>query len=401
MGDGAEQKTVALVRCDDYDGENVYLAVKEAIDLIGGPGTFVSPGRKVFLKFNLLQGSAPGTCVTTHPAVVHAVARILKEHGCSIVMGDSPGSGQAYTEKVLRKNYAAAGYDTVSRDLGIPLNYDTGSCELPAPEGRMVKRFLVIAPVLDADAVVVVSKAKTHTLTWLSAAAKNLFGVIPGFEKPFYHGKMPDRDDFCSMIVDLNEAVRPKLQIVDAIMAMEGDGPHSGTPRKIGAVLASGDYTAIDVITARLMAYDPGQIGTIRAAAGRGLVREDFGDVVVVGDDLSSLVVPDLKHPSTFLGSGGTGGAAGSLRSLLVGFLFALARTYPPWPRIRRDQCTGCLKCVRSCPKKTITVEEKRPVIGYRSCIRCYCCHEMCDSHAISLERGLAGKVIAALMRSG
>ena len=401
MSDRAGNKTVALVRCDDYEREKVYLAVKRSIGLIGGPGAFLSPGQKVFLKFNLLQGSAPDTCVTTHPAVVYAVARLLKEHGCSVVMGDSPGSGQAYNEKVLRKNYAAAGYDAVSRDLGIPLNYDTGSCDLPAPDGRMVKRFSVIAPVLDADAVVVVSKAKTHTLTWLSAAAKNLFGVIPGFEKPFYHGKMPGRDDFCSMIVDLNEAVRPRLQVVDAIMAMEGDGPHSGTPRKIGAVLASGDYTAIDVVTARLMAYEPLRIGTIREAVARGLVREDFGDIDILGDDLSSLVVPDLKHPSTFLGSGGTGSGAGSLRSLLVGALFSLARTYPPWPRIQIGKCTGCLKCVRSCPKKTITVTENRPVIGYRECIRCYCCHEMCDSNAISLERSLAGKVIAALMRSG
>ena len=396
MDAGTGSRTVALVRCGDYERENVCRAVKRSIELIGGPGAFVAPGEKVFLKFNLLQGSAPEACVTTHPAVVYAVARLLKEYGCSVVMGDSPGSGQAYTESVLRKNYAAAGYDAVSRELGIPLNYDTGSCDLPAPGGTTVKRFSVITPAAEADAVVVVSKAKTHTLTWLSGAAKNLFGVIPGFEKPFYHGRMPDRDDFCSMLVDLNEAVRPRLQVMDAVMAMEGDGPHAGSPRKIGAVLASGDYTAIDVATARLMGFDPMEIGTIRVAAARGLVREDLTDIVMLGDDPAPLVVPDLKRPSTFY-AGGNGSRPASLRAFAAGALFALAGAFPPWPRIDTGKCTGCLRCVRSCPKKTIAVADGKPSIRYGTCIRCYCCHEMCDSHAISLRRSVAGKMIALL----
>lgn len=398
MSDKPASKTVALVRCDDYERETVYRAVKQAIGLIGGLEAFVSPGQNVFLKFNLLQGAAPERCVNTHPEVVRAVARLLKEYGCSVVMGDSPGSGQAYTAAVLKKNYEAAGYDAVSRELGIPLNEDTAYRDLPAPDGTTVKRFSVIAPALDADAVFVVSKAKTHTLTALTGAAKNMFGVIPGFEKPFYHGKMPQRDDFCRMIVDLNEAVGPRLQVMDAVMAMEGDGPHTGTPRKIGAVLASGDYTAIDVVTARLMAFDPAGIGTIRAAAERGFVREDSSDIAVLGDDPSALVVRDFRHPSTFPGTETGSGRSWSFRPVIAGLFFGLAKTCPPWPRIDPGKCTGCMKCVRSCPKKTISVVSKRPEIGYARCIRCYCCHEMCDNHAISLKRSPAGRIIAMIL---
>jgi uncharacterized protein (DUF362 family)/Pyruvate/2-oxoacid:ferredoxin oxidoreductase delta subunit len=398
---GSGTKTVSLVRCDDYSREGTYLAVKQSIELLGGLDGFVSPGQKVFLKFNLLQGSPAEKCVTTHPEVVYDVARMLKEHGCTVVVGDSPGSGQPYNEKVLRKNYEAAGYDLISRELDIPLNFDTGYREVSAPEGRTVKRFSIINPVSDADAVVVVSKAKTHTLTYMSAAAKNMFGVIPGFEKPFYHGKMPDRDDFSRMIVDLNEAVGPKLLVTDAVMAMEGDGPHAGTPRKIGAILASGDYTAIDVVTARLMAFDPMSIGTIRAAVEQGFVREDFSDIDVRGDDPSSYIVRDFRHPSTFSGPDGKNGKMSLLRKLLFGILFGIARMYPPWPRIEGDACVGCMQCVRSCPKQTISVVENKPRIDYKKCIRCYCCHEMCDSHAISLERSLAGKIIAKILRSG
>lgn len=398
--DTTENKTVSLVRCDDYSREHAFLAVKQSIELLGGLDRFVSPGQRVFLKFNLLLGSPPGKCVTTHPEIVYSVARLLKEYGCDVVMGDSPGSGQPYTEAVLKKNYRASGFDCISGDLNIPLNYDTGSQEIPAPDGTMVKRFRIINPALDADAIVVVSKAKTHTLTFMSAAAKNLFGVIPGYEKPFYHGKMPDRDDFCRMIVDLNETIRPTLQITDAIMAMEGDGPHAGTPRKIGAILASGNYTAIDVITARLMAFDPMQVGTIRAACERGLVREDFTDISVLGEDSSTFVVPDFKHPSTYLSQEGKRGRANAIRRMFYGLIFKIAGAYPPWPRIHADRCTGCMSCVRSCPKETISTVGKKPRIDYRNCIRCYCCHEMCDSTAISLERGLAGKIIAIVMRT-
>ena len=293
-------KTVSIVRCEDYGRERVYEAVKKSIELLGGIGQFISPGKKVFLKFNLLQGSAPETCISTHPDVVYAVARILKEHGCSVVMGDSPGSGLPYTESILKKSYATSGYDQVSEELGIPLNYDTGYDGVMTPEGKMMKRFSIIKPALEADAVVIVSKAKTHSLTNLSGAAKNIFGVIPGLEKPMYHANFQNADDFSRVMIELNDAVKPRLQIMDAIMAMEGDGPHSGTPKKIGAVLASGDYSAIDVVTARLMSIDPHRASTIKAAIERGYLKDDLSDVAVVGDSLESLIVKDFKGPSTF-----------------------------------------------------------------------------------------------------
>ena len=85
-----ETKRVSVVTCGDYKRRLVEGSVRRAIDLLGGIGAFVSPGQKVFLKFNLLQGAAPEKCVTTHPEVVYAVAKVLKEHGCDVILGDSP-----------------------------------------------------------------------------------------------------------------------------------------------------------------------------------------------------------------------------------------------------------------------------------------------------------------------
>ncbi len=99
-------KTISVVRCDDYDRGKTYAAVRRAIDLAGGIGAFVLSGQKVFLKFNLLQGPAPETCVTTNPEVVYAVVKLLKDYGnCDELPGDSPGSGSRYTENNLRKAF--------------------------------------------------------------------------------------------------------------------------------------------------------------------------------------------------------------------------------------------------------------------------------------------------------
>jgi uncharacterized protein (DUF362 family)/Pyruvate/2-oxoacid:ferredoxin oxidoreductase delta subunit len=295
-------------------------------------------------------------------------------------MGDSPGSGLPYTEDVLQREYAVSGYKEVSQELGIPLNYDTDYGGVDAPSARLRKRFSIIKPAMEADALVVVSKAKTHPLTYLTGAAKNIFGLVPGLEKPVYHAKYRNADDFGRVMVDLNELMKPRLQVMDAIMAMEGDGPHNGSPRKLGALLASGDYSAIDVATARIMSIDPLKVSTISEAVARGYLRSDLGDVVIVGDPLESLIVGDYKPPSTYNDSR----TVEAHRDRLSSFISSIQ------PRILEERCVGCLKCLRSCPVKAIRAVNKKPSIDYKKCIRCYCCQEMCDDHAIVLERGIS-----------
>ena len=98
-------KTVSVVRRDDYDCGKTCTAVRRAIDLAWSIGACVLSGQKVFLKYNLLQGPAPETCVTTNPEVVYAVAKLLKDYGCDVLLGDSPGSGSRYTENNLLKAF--------------------------------------------------------------------------------------------------------------------------------------------------------------------------------------------------------------------------------------------------------------------------------------------------------
>lgn len=383
--------TVAVAGCDDYSRNEVDVAVRRAVDLLGGIGRFVSPGETVLLKPNLLQGQEPERCVTTHPAVVAAVARLLIEHGCRVVIGDSPGAGIVYSEANLRRAYARSGYTAVAEETGAVLNYDTSSQVVAFPEGEAMKQFSIITPATEADAIVVVSKAKTHMWTRMTGAAKNLFGLIPGLEKPVFHFRFQDEYAFGRMLVDLNECMKPRLQVVDAIVGMEGDGPQSGSPKKIGVILAGNDSSAVDTVLARLIGMDPLEIGSIKSATARGLL--DPSAVRTVGDDPAKFAVPDFRKPSTY-----AGGGAGVWRRVVLAVIRRFGRTYAPRPGVIASSCIGCRKCERICPVQAIVVAEGRATIDLSRCIRCYCCHEMCTEGAVVLSRSLPGRLLARLL---
>ena len=149
----------------------------------------------------------------------------------------------------------------------------------------------------------VVSKLKTHLYTRMTGGTKNLFGLIPGLEKPTFHARFPDHEIFAKTLVDLNICMKPVLQIMDAVDIMEGNGPMSGKPAHLGAICASRDYTAIDVVAARLIGFDPCSIGTIRAAIEKGLIDESCEQVMVIGGRVKDLAKLDIKKTGdTFWG---------------------------------------------------------------------------------------------------
>jgi uncharacterized protein (DUF362 family)/NAD-dependent dihydropyrimidine dehydrogenase PreA subunit len=383
--------SVALVACKNYGRESTLDAVRRSIDLIGGMDRFVKPGQRILLKPNILMPSSPEKCVVTHPDVVYAVAKLLVDHGCKVIIAESPGAGMIYSASNLKKAYETIGYDKVAKELGVELNEDVGARDVANPEGKLMRRLRLIEPVFNVDAVVVVSKMKTHLFTYMTGAAKNAFGLVPGMEKPTFHARLQEPSEFARMILDVNEFVKPALEIMDAVEAMEGDGPMSGTPRHVGAILASSSYTALDVVASRIMSIDPNSVCTIGAAKERGLIAEDLSDVVVVGDDLDKFIVPDYVKPSTLMGKKRGGGR-------VMKAVAGLMKVYALTPRIIRSQCIGCGKCYRGCPMKAITMTNGKAKVNHRKCIKCYSCHEFCDSHAIVLKRNLRGKAVAVLV---
>ena len=383
---GGETDKVSLVRCEDYEPEDVMGAVRRSIDLLGGLDRFIAPGEKVLVKPNLLLMTPPERCVTTHPEVVYAVAKLLRDHGCEVVIADSTGGATPYTTPKLRKLYEVTGMAEAAERAGASLGVEARYKDVPCPEGKVVRSFQVIAPAAEADAIVVVSKAKTHVLTTMTGGTKCIFGVLPGMEKPSFHGRLPDLNSFNDMLLDLNAAMKPRLQIMDAVLGMEGEGPSGGEPRHIGAILASGNCVSLDIVAATLMSFRPQDIPTLQRGAERGWANKDL-QVTVLGEDPGDLAVKDFKHPPR------------SGNDPLGGRLFGrLLRSYALRPSVAKERCIGCGICAASCPQRTIMIVNGKARVKYDRCIRCYCCHEMCPERAISLERSLGGRMIARIM---
>jgi len=263
---------VALVRCDSYDEAEVYGAVSRGLDLIGGIACFVRKGEKIVLKPNVLLGAGPEKCVTTHPAVFKAVGRILKDAGVDVLCGDSPGFmiriGPAMQKTGLQK--AASELDILLAD------FEEGKT-VTHKAALLSSRFVIANGVLDSDGLVSLPKLKTHGLTRMTGAIKNQFGCIPGLLKAQYHVKMPDPFNFAAMLVDLTAFIRPRLYVMDAVVAMEGNGPSGGTPRRVNAILLSGDPIALDSIACKIINLDPEIVPTSKPGEKAGRFEFAFG----------------------------------------------------------------------------------------------------------------------------
>jgi uncharacterized protein (DUF362 family)/Pyruvate/2-oxoacid:ferredoxin oxidoreductase delta subunit len=375
---------VYIVRCADY--HHTEQGIHELLSMMGGMEHFAEPGQKIVLKVNLLRPAKPEEAVSTHPAVTAAVARMTKACGAIPMIADSPGAGYRYNKKIIDKTYRTCGMQEIAETLGIELNRNTSHEVVSFPEGELIKRFEVITPVLHSDGVFNLCKLKTHSFMHMTGAVKNIFGVVPGLTKPGYHGKLRDTAHFANMLLDLAGFVAPRLSIMDAIVAMEGEGPSSGRPREVGLLLASRNALALDVVASHIMGLERERNPLLLEAARRGLHPTRLDEVEVVGPTVSDLVIPDFELPATIYDGSGVGGEAWWAR--LVEPLFRHA--FSVKPVVRKDRCIACGACRDACPMNVITiVDGAHATIDHRGCIRCYCCHEMCPENAIELHEGL------------
>lgn len=387
------ENLVTVTPCPTYDQERVRQAVVEAVRPFGGFGEFIRPGSRVALKVNLLRGAAPEKAVTTHPAVVAAIAEGVRAAGGTPIVVDSPGAGLPHTRATLEKCYRRSGLLPDGYDGLWEVNYDTTFKTARFADGAVAKRFNVLTPILEADVVINVPKLKTHAFTILTGAVKNLFGVIPGYDKPGFHARLRNVNNFAQMLIDVALYVSPALTIVDAVDAMEGNGPGLGTPRRVGAILASRSPLAADVALGALLNLPPTQHPVVRAARNRGLKPQGVEDILLTGQTLAAISPTGWKWPPTIVSETGFAGF-GPLQHL-VGRLVRDALSVQP--RVRTDRCTGCGNCRETCPAGAIEVVAEKSFIEERLCIRCYCCHEACPSDAIELRRSVLNRLLGAL----
>ena len=377
---------VSIVRCAEYTQDECTRALTQALEPLGGL-EWVQPGMKIVIKANLVSAMKPEKAATTHPTLLAALTRLLIERGASVVIGDSPGG--LYNAAFLNRVYAATGMHE-AEEAGAVLNRDFSQNTADFPEAHIAKHFTYTAYLDGADAIISFCKLKSHGMMSLSAATKNLFGVIPGTMKPEYHFRYPEPLDFAGMIVDLNSYFKPRLFLVDAVQTMEGNGPTAGTPRYMGALLAGTDCHRVDLVCAKLIGLDPMAVPTLRAAANFGLCPESADEVEVSGS-VGDFAISDFKRierKRSLQFESILPGKAGKLFGKIA------QKALRSSPRLHKSECVGCGLCANVCPAKAIEIVEKKACIDKSKCIRCFCCQEFCPKGAMKVHRPLPARIL-------
>lgn len=374
---------VSIVSCESYEKATVTRALSECLEPLGGLD-LIKPGTVVAIKANLVSMMKPESAATTHPSLLVALTEALVGRGAEVIVGDSPGG--LYNSVFLNRVYAVTGVREVEK-VGGRLNQDFSEAIASFPEGLVCRNFQYTAWLDSADVIIDFCKLKSHGMMGMSAAAKNMFGVVPGTFKPEYHYRFPKHTDFAKMILDLNAYFAPKMKlcICDAVVGMEGNGPTQGTPRKVGALLASASPHALDLVCADLIGLTPADVPTLEVAVENGLIPDSVSGLTLYGDP-APFRISDYRniHVHGSLQFEGAGKFASTfIRS-------ALKAT----PRPDKKSCVGCAKCANICPAKAITMVNKVPKIDTKVCITCFCCQEFCPVGAMKVHRPLIARLI-------
>lgn len=367
----------------DYDLSELFPALEQVLEALGGLEGFVPRGAKVFVKVNLLPPpSTPEQAIITHPQFTEAVLKILKELTPHITVGDDVHSPQSFE---------AAGYRELCQRLGVELvNLREKGFEEVEVNGGVLDRVYIAKAVREAEVVINLPKLKTHSLTVFTGAIKNFYGVIPTGLRTRLHGEHPQPQDFSGVLVDIFSAVRPALTLMDGVVGMEGPGPANGRPRKIGVVLGSTDAVALDAVACRIIGIDPLRVWTTRIAHERGLGTADPKKIEIVGADLRSLRIPDFRLPKV------AGEFVGRFPSPVTRWA---TQHLQAQPTVISTRCVACGACVRACPTGAAKLQGKKAGIDRRKCIRCMCCHEACRYGAIELRLSPLGRFFQAAER--
>lgn len=373
---------VVLSRVEDYDLDLIYNTIKNDINKLCCLDELITKDTKVFIKLNCVGGYDQKLAITTNPVFAEAVVKIVLEHTNNIIIGDNPASHSITS--VLKKNGLM---DVVSK-YNLKLIDGERKVKITTDKYDIYSSFEVSADIMDSDLIINLPKLKTHTLTYMTCAQKNMFGFIFGLEKASWHAKASNPLHFCSALCDLYSAINQNkkgkiLNICDGIMGLEGEGPGTGGRAVKGcAILTSFDAVSLDRVALEVASLDKKRYLLSQIAVKRGLTSSSYA---LIGN-LNEFNDIKFKEPKNEISSIG-------LRIIRKKFFRNLLLEHP---KVDKSKCVQCGECARICPAKTMKIEKgSYPHLSSKQCIRCWCCQEICPKNAIyTSKRPLIGKIV-------
>jgi uncharacterized protein (DUF362 family)/Pyruvate/2-oxoacid:ferredoxin oxidoreductase delta subunit len=359
------QTTVTLAHCPSYTAD-IEDAVDKLLAPLGGMQAFVNQGQHVLIKPNMLTSRTPEQAVTTHPEVVRAVIRSVKNAGGIPAVGDSPASA-VKIEKILTET----GFVNLCREENVPLiRFESSGAETFCRDGFS---FNLATAVTEADVIINLPKVKTHVLTTLTAAVKNTYGAVPGYQKAMLHKKFTKMKDFGRLLDTIHRTVAPVLNIADGIVGMEGSGPSGGSPVNLNFLAASTSGVALDLELCHLLNINPRSVPFLPPNIPGPAPDTTLTDIKLNG---RTVTPRKIKLPSTL----GARMLPRWLGNVLDPFV---------WIRPAIDEkCIRCGRCVEACPADALSITNGNiPALAAKNCIGCCCCHEVCPVNAIEMTQ--------------
>jgi len=350
---------VAIQKCYDY--ESVEEVVESCFALLGGTGIFIRPNMNILIKPNLCSPLPADKHATTHPLFVKALIRIIQRVGGNVFIGENSGGSIADCTQVAMER---SGIEEVIRTTSaVWVNFQDGDWkEVEIRQGKYLHSILVPAALDKMDLIVNAPKFKTHNLTILSGAVKNMFGCVHTDIRKKVHREFRDDTRFAHALLDIYSYFTPGLTFIDAVTSMEGDrGPLNGEPVDTKFVLACTDGIAADTAAAYLTGHTSREMPSfINLAGKRKMGTADMREIQLSEDFADEISFQKVSYASSVSQA-----------------LFEPVIT---------ECCRQCGVCLTSCPVQAISMNNEKMAIDSRKCIECLCCQEVCLYDAINIE---------------
>jgi uncharacterized protein (DUF362 family)/NAD-dependent dihydropyrimidine dehydrogenase PreA subunit len=365
-----------------YIGNNSYIStgekVRRILHALGGLGRWVKPGYLVLIKPNFV---APLPDSATSFEILEAIVDGVRGCGGRPVIGESSGFefDTATTLRVL------GAYDFARRNDVQLVNLDVCDFTSVKLHNGLIKEVKISALVQQADVLINVPKLKRHSVTGVTLAMKNLFGLLARESRRKLHALGLERGIF-----ELTRVIKSDLVIADGSVVKER--AVYGAKRPLGIVVGGTDVYAVDKECCRFMQVDYRGVAHINFALRQGLARqgyqavslsqrdtlEDFHLTPINQEDsiwemlhrLSYQLIYLSDIPYAWLSKG---------KSLIPRAHFYLGTR----PKIDPKKCTECGDCVPVCPVNAIQIPGRRIIPSQCMRVRCLECVRICPESAI------------------